>query len=177
MHIAQRACNRFGLWFRAGPSPKIGCTSNVQSGAIPGAPLPLFACRIPATSVPCVQALPPVRAQLPGRLPGISRMFELGRSGWFTATGPSIRPIFTSALPRVRSINSFRCTRSRRAEELSVLAGSRTAGDSVARTEREHIPRRPQGLAIGVLVRCDGSDVKRIYCCNIFFYVDQHSIT
>ena len=66
--------------FRAGPSPKIGRTSNVQSGAIPGAPLFLFACRIPATSVPCVQALPPVRAQLPGRLPGISRMFELGRS-------------------------------------------------------------------------------------------------
>src|SRR5277367_4149230 len=50
VHIAQRACNRFGLWFRAGPSPKIGRTSNVQSGAIPAARLPLFACRIPATT-------------------------------------------------------------------------------------------------------------------------------
>jgi hypothetical protein len=128
------------------PSRKIDRTSSVHPGAIRGAPLPLLALSIPATNDPRMHALLPVRVQLPDRLPRVSWVFGVGRSGWFSATGPSIRPIFTSALPLVRSINCFRCTSSRAAAEISVFLGSGAPGSSGACGAKEDIPRHLQVL-------------------------------
>jgi hypothetical protein len=55
-----------------GVSAKIGLTSKVQPGQIAGARESLFALKIPATNVPCMQAKLLVRVQAPLLLPGIS---------------------------------------------------------------------------------------------------------
>jgi hypothetical protein len=96
-------------------SPKIGRTSNVQFGAIAGALLPRFAARIPATKVPCIQAALLGCAQEYGEVPLSTRMLSALKSGWVTATGPSMRPITTSRLPLVRFIRGVSLTSSRAA--------------------------------------------------------------
>jgi hypothetical protein len=53
---------------------KIGRTSKVQAGQIAGAPDPRVAERIPATSVPCMQATLVANAQVPANPQG-SREF------------------------------------------------------------------------------------------------------
>src|SRR6266702_5271505 len=92
-------------------SPKIGRRRSVQLGQIAGAGEPLLACSIPATKVPWVHAPLSVSAQAAVGLPDISRIFSLARSGWFTATGPSIKPIQISFLPLLFSIKGVRFTK------------------------------------------------------------------
>src|SRR5215208_7418206 len=80
-------------------SPKMGRTSNVHSGQIAGAAEPLLAHKIPATKVPCKQAVLPACEQPVPMVPGTPPMPSLARLGWSVATGPSNRPITTSLLP------------------------------------------------------------------------------
>jgi hypothetical protein len=94
-------------------SAKMGRTSRTQLGQIAGATEPLFAHRIPATKVPCMQAALLVCVHLPPNPPGISRIFAPARSGWSMATGPSINPTFISGLPLVSSINAVSLTKSK----------------------------------------------------------------
>src|SRR5262245_35745866 len=94
-------------------SEKIGRTSNVQSGQIAGALDPRLADRIPATKVPCAQAVLSGFAHIPFVAPDTSRILLSDKSVWFVATGPSISPITMSGLPRVRSINLGSLTSSR----------------------------------------------------------------
>lgn len=94
-------------------SGKIDRTSKLQPGQIAGAGEPLFADSIPATNVPCLQAVLPGRAQVPADSPGTSRMFSAASSGWPIKTGPSISPTLISGLPRVRSSNRVSLTKSK----------------------------------------------------------------
>jgi hypothetical protein len=73
----------------------------------------LFADKIPATKVPCGQAVLLARVQVPPFLPRISRMCSPARSGCWVTTGPSMSPIFTSGLPLVRSISAVSLTNSK----------------------------------------------------------------
>ena len=72
-------------------SAKIGRNSSVQPGHIAGATEPRRAESMPATNVPCVHATLSARLHAPFGFPGISRMIEPARSGWSSATGPSIK--------------------------------------------------------------------------------------
>jgi hypothetical protein len=62
-------------------SVKMGRTSSVHPGQMAGAEDPRFAESIPATNVPCMHAVLLARAQVPRRLPGISRMLLSASSG------------------------------------------------------------------------------------------------
>ena len=62
-------------------SEKIGRTSNAQPGQIAGAAESRFADRMPATKVPCEQAMLVALVQVLPILPGISPILSLARSG------------------------------------------------------------------------------------------------
>src|SRR5215213_3224897 len=85
--------------FPAATSLKMGCTSSLHPGQIAGAGEPLLALKIPAVKVPWMQAalLDWVHPE-PGWL-AIHLTLSATRSGWFTATGPSINPISISGVP------------------------------------------------------------------------------
>lgn len=76
-----------------------------------GAAEPLFAHKMPAIKVPCMQAVLSARAQVPASVPGISRILAFVRSGWLVETGPSIKPITTSDRPLVSCMSGVRPTR------------------------------------------------------------------
>ena len=57
-------------------SEKIERTSSVQPGQIPGTKPPRFACRMPATSVPCVQAALTGLMHVASIRPGSTRKFS-----------------------------------------------------------------------------------------------------
>lgn len=57
----------------------MGRTSNVHPGAMDGASEVRLALKIPATKVPCMQAMLFALAHVPPSRPGISRMLVLAR--------------------------------------------------------------------------------------------------
>src|SRR5215213_8843103 len=79
--------------FCAALSLKMGRINSVHPGQIAGAGEALLALKIPAVKVPWMQAalLEWVHPE-PGR-PPIPLTLSDARSGWFMATGPSIKPI------------------------------------------------------------------------------------
>jgi hypothetical protein len=87
-------------------SAKIGYATKVQLGQMAGAAEPRLAHKIPATKVPCRQAVLLLWVQLPLILPGTSRMVSPVRSAWLIAIGPSTSPTVISDLPAVSAINS-----------------------------------------------------------------------
>jgi hypothetical protein len=95
------------------PSAKIGRTKMAQLGQIAGADEFLTEHKMPATKVPCTQAVLVGSTQEARNFPGKERMFAVDRSGWSRATGPSINPIFTSGLPLERFINCASFTSSK----------------------------------------------------------------
>jgi hypothetical protein len=89
-----------------------GRTSSTHAGQMAGAGDPRRADRIPATNVPWKHAALLASRQPAPLLPETSRMLSVIRSGCPTSTGPSTRPILTSALPLPRAISADKVTRS-----------------------------------------------------------------
>ncbi len=94
-------------------SAKIGRIRRVQLGQMAGAGDVRFADKMPATKVPCRQAVLLACVHVAPLFPEISRRSAPARSGCWVATGPSMSPIFTSGLPLVRSINAVSLANSR----------------------------------------------------------------
>ncbi len=87
------------------PSAKIGRRIRVQPGQIAGAEDSRRATSIPATKVPCVQAMLSKREQEPRTSAGTSLMLDCERSGCWRKTGPSISATASSRRPWLRNIN------------------------------------------------------------------------
>src|ERR1039457_2275382 len=82
-------------------SAKIGRTSRVQLGQIAGAVEFRLPDRMPATKVPCLQAVLLPREHAPENFPESAWMFSPAKPGWSIATGPSMSATLIRASPLV----------------------------------------------------------------------------
>ncbi len=118
MHSMIAAASSWGVALGICSCPEVdsankGRIKRVQPGQMAGAGEFRFANNIPAMNVPCTHAVLSARVHAAALFPPISRRCPPARSGCWITTGPSMRPIFTSGLPLVRSIKAVRLTNSK----------------------------------------------------------------